>query len=123
MMILIMTELTQESSLDNAELECNAIDDEDDKYDNNIVIIPTQVLFKMKRNLKWKSKRKQKRQKERYSRKVKIANMITNATKEYPTSEEDVRRDNVTKGILKTIDRRSLTKKKRVPNQWSDHPT
>jgi len=81
MMILIMTELTQESSLNNAELECNLIDDEDDKYDNNIVIIPTQVLFKMKRNLKWESKRKQQRQKERYSRKVKIANMITNATK------------------------------------------
>jgi len=42
-----MTETTQESSLDDEELECNLIDDENDKYDNNIVIIPTQVLFRM----------------------------------------------------------------------------
>jgi len=55
--------------------------------------------------------------------KKKIANMITNATKEYPTSEEDIRRDSETKGILETMDRRRLTKKKRVLNQWPDHPT
>jgi len=56
----IMTKLTQESSLECKELECNLIDEEDDKYDSNIVIIPTQVLFRMKQNLNWKSKRKQK---------------------------------------------------------------
>ena len=75
-------------------------------------------------NWKWKNKRKQKRQKERYSRKMKmkkkITSMIMNATNEYPTSEEDVSRTNETKGI---IDRQRLTKKKRVPNQWPDHPT
>ena len=55
--------------------------------------------------------------------KKKIASMINNATNEYPTSEEDVSKDNETKGILKMINRRSLTKKKKVPNQWPDHPT
>ena len=88
-----------------------------------IVIISTQVLFRLteKLNLKGKSKRKRKWQKEKYNRKVKmkkkIASMIMNATKEYPTGEEDVSRDNETKGILKMIDRERLTKKKRVPNQ------
>ena len=66
-----MTELTQESSLECEEIECNLIDDKDNKYDNNIVIIPTQALFRMKKNLNWKSKRKQKWQKEKYSEKVK----------------------------------------------------
>jgi len=56
--------------------------------------------------------------------KKKIASMIMNATNEYPTSEEDVSKDNEIKGILKTINRRSQTKKKKkVPNQWPDHPT
>ena len=56
--------------------------------------------------------------------KKKIASMIMNATKEHPTAgEEDVSRNNETKGVLKTIDRERLTKKKRVPNQWPDHPT
>ena len=124
-----MTEPTQESSLECKELECNLIDEEDDKYDSNIVIIPTQILFRMKQNLNWKSKRKPKWQKEKYSRKVKmkmkkkIANMILNVTNGYPTSEDDVRKEHETKGILKMIDRRKLTKKKRVPNQWPDHPT
>ena len=49
--------------------------------------------------------------------------MIMNATKEHSTGEEDVSRDNETKGILKTIDQRRLNKKKGVPNQWPDHPT
>ena len=88
------------------------MNDEDDKYDNDIhiVIIPTQVLFRMseKLNLKGKNKRKGKWQKEKYSRKVKmkkkIAGMIMNATKSYPTGEEDVSIDNETKGILKMID-------------------
>ena len=66
-------------------------------------------------------------EKYKYSRKIemkkKIVTMITNATKEYTTIEENVRRDNKTKRILKTIDQRRLTKKKRVPNQWPDHPT
>ena len=35
--------------------------------------------------------------------KKKIASMITNTMKEYPTNEEELRRDNETKGILKTI--------------------
>jgi len=56
----IMTKLTQESSLECKEIECNLIDEEDDKYDSNIVIIPTQVLFRMQQNLNWKSKRKPK---------------------------------------------------------------
>ena len=55
--------------------------------------------------------------------KKKIASMIMNATNEYPTSEDKVSKENETKGILKLIDRRNLTKKKRVPNQWPDHPT
>ena len=55
--------------------------------------------------------------------KKKIASMIMNATNEYPTSEENVSKKNETKGILKAIDRRKLTKKKRVPNQWPDHLT
>ena len=80
-----------------------------------------------KLNLKWKSKRKREWQKEKYSRKVKmekkIASMIINATNDYPTSEEDVSKDNETKGILETINRRNLTKKKRVPNQWPDNLT
>ena len=116
--------------MDNKELECHLIDDEDDKYANNIVIIPTQVLFRMKLNVKWKSKskskRKQQEQKEKYSRKVKIkkkiANMISNVTNGYPTSDDDVSREHETKGILKMIDQRKLTKKKRVPNKWPDHP-
>ena len=111
----VITEITQEFSAD--EFGCNLMDDEDDKYDNDIyiVIIPTQVLFRIseKLNLKGKSKRKQKWQKEKYSRKVKmkkkIASMIMNATKEYPIGEEDVSKDNEIKGILKTIDRRRLT--------------
>ena len=67
----IITKLTQESILECEEIECNLIDNENDKYDNNIVIIPTQVLFSMNHNLNWKRKRKQKWQKEKYSRKVK----------------------------------------------------
>ena len=80
----------------------------DDKYDINIVIIPTQVLFRMKQNLKWKSKRKPKWQKEKYSRKVKmkkkIANMILNLTNGYRGSDDDVSKEHETKGILKMID-------------------
>jgi len=53
----------------------------------------------------------------------KIASMILNATKAYTTGEGDVSKDNETKRALKTIDRQRLTKKKRVPNQWPDHPT
>ena len=59
----VITKITQESSLDNKEFACNLIDDGDDKYDNNIVIIPTQIIFRMKLNLKWKCKQKQKWQK------------------------------------------------------------
>ena len=125
--VTIMTKLTQESSLECKESEYNRIDNEDDKYDNNIVIIPTQVLFSMKQNLNWKCKQKQKWQKERCSRKMKIkkkiASMILYVTNEYPTSKDDVSREHETKGILKTIDWQNLKKKKRVPNQWSDNPT
>ena len=75
----------------------------------------------MKPNVKWKSKRKQKEQKEKYSRKVKMKNkilsMISNVTTGYSTSDDDVSREYETKGILELIDRRKLTKKKRVPNQ------
>ena len=60
----VITKFTQEYSVDDGEFGCNLIDDEDDKYDNDIhiVIIPTQVLFRMseKLNLKEKSKRKRK---------------------------------------------------------------
>merc|ERR1712238_448962 len=103
----VTTEITQESSLECEEIECNLIDDEDDTNDHNIVIIPTQVLYKMKQNLNWKSKWKQKWQKEKYSRKVKmkkkISGMKSNITNEYPTSEENVSKENETKGILKLI--------------------
>ena len=54
--------------------------------------------------------------------KTKIAIIIISSTKEYPTSEEDIRPDNETKEILKTTQQRRLTKKKRVPNQWLNHP-
>jgi len=134
----IMTELTQESSLECAEIECNLIDDDDDGYDNNIVGISNQVIITMrindgmdeeKLNWKWKQKQKWKHkwQEEKYSRKVKmkkkIPSVITNVIKAYSMSEEDVSRDDKTKGILKTIDQRRLKKKKRVPSQWPDHPT
>ena len=52
---------------------------------------------------------------------MRIRTMMTNATKEYPTSEENVIRDNKTKGVLKIIHQRRLTEKKRVSNQWPDH--
>ena len=55
--------------------------------------------------------------------KKKITSMIVSVTNGYPTSDDDVSREYGTKGILKMIDRRKLTKKKRVPNQWPDHPT
>ena len=93
----IITKLTQESSLECKELGCNLIDKEDDKYDSNIVIIPTQVLFRMKQNSNRKSKRKPKWQKEKYSRKVKmkkkIANMISTVTNGYLASDDDVSRE------------------------------
>ena len=124
----VTTKTAQKYSLASYELECNLIDDKDDKYDNNFVIIPTQVIFRMKHNLNLKSKRNQEWQKDKYSRKVKmrkkIASMISNTTKEYPTSEEDGRKDNEIKGILKMVDQRSLIKKKKkLPNKWPDHPT
>ena len=101
-----MTELTQESSVDNREFGCHLIDDEDDKYDTNIVTTTTPVLFRMK-NLNWKSKRNIKWQKEKYSRKVKmkkkITSMIVNVTNGYPTNDDDVSREHETKGILKMI--------------------
>jgi len=114
--------------LNDEDFECNLIDEEDDINNNDIVIILTQVLFRMNAttsNWKQKNKRKQQRQKEKYSRKMKknIASMMKNVTNEYPTSEENVSNKNETKGILKAIDQRKLTKKKRVPNQWPDHPT
>ena len=37
----VITEITQEYSLENEELECNLIDDKDDIYNNNFAIIPT----------------------------------------------------------------------------------
>ena len=117
----IMTELTQESSMNNGEFGCHLIDGDDNKYDTSIVIITTQVLFSMKQNLNWRSKRNKKWQKEKYSRKVKmknkIASMIVIVTDGYPTSDDDVSREHETKGILKMIDRRKLTKNKRMPNQ------
>ena len=122
-----MTELTQESSVDNRKFGCHLIDDEDDKYDTNNVTKSSQVLFRMKQNLNWKSKQNKKWQKEKYSKKVKmkkkIAYMIVSVTNGYPTSDDDVSREYETKGILKMIDQQKLTKKKRVPNQWPDHPT
>ena len=55
--------------------------------------------------------------------KKKITIMISNVNKEHHTSEEDIIRDNKTRGILKIIHQRKLTKEKRVPNQWPDHLT
>ena len=88
----IIVKVTQESLFESKAFECTLIDDDNDKYDNNIVLIPTQVIFRMcdrKLNLKWKSKRQQKWQKEKYSRKVKmkIAIMITNTAIEYPMNK------------------------------------
>ena len=42
-----MTEITQESLLGSQQFECNIIDDKEDKYDNNIVLIPIQVIIRM----------------------------------------------------------------------------
>jgi len=53
----------------------------------------------------------------------KIATMRTNVTKGYPIREEGIGGNKETKGILKMIYRRRLTKKKRVSNQWPDYPT
>jgi len=104
----VTTEITKESSVENGEFGCHLIDDDDDKYDTNNVTKSTQVLFRMKQNLNWKSKRNKKWQKEKYSRKVKmkkkIASMIVNVTNGYPTSDNDVSREYGTKGILKMID-------------------
>ena len=113
--------------MNNKEFGCHLIDGDDDKYDTSIVIITTQVLFSMKQNLNWKSKRNKKLQKQKYSRKVKmknkIASMIANVTNGYPTSDDDVSREYGTKGILKMIDRQKLTKKNRMPNHYPDHST
>ena len=49
--------------------------------------------------------------------------MISNITNGYSTSEDDVSIKCKTKGILRMIDRQKLTEKKRVLNQWPDHPT
>ena len=93
----IITEIAQESTLECKEIECNLIHDEDDKYDNNIVIIPAQILFRMKQNLNWNCKQKQKWQKEKCSRKVKMkkkmASMISNVTNGYLMSDDDVSRE------------------------------
>ena len=101
--------------MESKKIECNLIDDEDDKCDINVVLIPIQVIFRIsdkKLNLKWK--RKQKWQKEKYSRELKIKNkiatMIVNATKEYLTSEEDVRRVNETKKILNNDTKKKIDK-------------
>lgn len=53
--------------------------------------------------------------------KEKIRTMITNVKTEFPTSEEDVRK-NIETMILKTIHQRRQTKKKRMQNQCQDHP-
>ena len=60
---------------------------------------------------------------ERKVQQEKIASMISNVTNRYPTSDNDVSTEHETKGILRMIDRGKLTKKKRMPNQWPDHPT
>ena len=123
----IMTKLTKESSLDYKEIEHDLIDDEDDKYDNNIVIIPTQNYSEWNRIRTGNPSGNPKWQKEKYSRKVKmkkkIANMILNVTNGYPKGDNDVSREYGTNRILKMIDRQKLSKKKRMPNQWPDHPT
>jgi len=48
--------------------------------------------------------------------------MIVNVKNGYLTSDDDVSREHETTWILKMIDRRNLTKNKRVPNKWPDHP-
>ena len=58
----VITEITQKSSLEDKDFECNLIDDKGDTYGNNIVLIPTQVIFKMSdEELSWKWKSKHKR--------------------------------------------------------------
>ena len=57
--------------------------------------------------------------KEMYSRKVKLKK-----NNKYDNKyNKRIRKDNETKAILKTINQRRLTKKKRVSNQWPDHST
>ena len=133
-----MTELTQESLLESEETEVNLIGNDVEYNDNNMFI--RQIINKtsnydeindaeqnMKRKWKWKWKWKRKWRKYKYGRKKKmkkkIATMVMNATNEYHTSKEDAIGDKEIKGTLKMIYRRKLTKKKRVPNQWPDHPT
>ena len=49
--------------------------------------------------------------------------MILNVTNGYFMSDDDVSKEHETKGSLRMMDQRKLTKKKKVPNQWPDHPT
>ena len=117
----IMTNSTQEYSSASKEIDYNLIDNEDAERVNNIVCISNNIIIrdnggmnykklntKQKWRQRWKERWKQRLQKNKYSRKMKmkIVIMIMNATKVYPLSEEDVSRNNETKGILKMINRR-----------------
>ena len=43
-------QITQRSSLESKEIQCNLIDDEDDEYDNKIVLISNKVITRMSNN-------------------------------------------------------------------------
>ena len=45
-----MTKITEESSLEIKEIECNLINDDDHEYDNNIVCILNLVINRMSDN-------------------------------------------------------------------------
>ena len=47
-----MTEITQESSLYIKEFKCNIINNEEDRYDNNTVLIQIQVPIRMSNNVR-----------------------------------------------------------------------
>ena len=97
----------------------NQINKEDFEYEhNNRMFILNQI------HRKWKQKWKKYKDKYRMKVKRKIETMRTNPRTEYQMNDKEmIERDNNTKGIPRMIHRRNVTKKKKLPNQWSDHLT
>ena len=51
-----MTKFTQECSLGSKEFGFNLIDDKEDKYDNDIILIPIQVIIRMSNKVEMNDK-------------------------------------------------------------------
>ena len=61
-----MPELTQESSLESKEIECNLLDDGDIEYDNNIMFISNHVIKRMSNNDELNDKKLNLKRKQRW---------------------------------------------------------